>query len=170
MYPSDPFYPDAYYGGYDRRGTSSVDLTLASFLVLVCGIVMMVGSVTAWVSATALGHKVSVTGTEITGYTLLNGWFTFICGIALLVLGGLLAVSDDGAVRLLAILTAFTSLGLAVYDLVRVLHLISKAHSSASGLGSTGGLLSGGESVGFGLILVLVAATGAVLASLAARR
>ena len=168
-YPSDPLYPDAYHGGHDRRQASPVDLTLASFLVLMSGIVMMVGSVTAWLTATALGHKVSITGTQITS-GLLNGWFTFIAGITLLVLGGLLAVSDDAAVRLLAILASFTSLGLAVYDLIRVLHLTSKAHPPASGVGSIGGLLSGGEGLGFGLILVLVAATGAVLASLAARR
>jgi hypothetical protein len=132
----------------------------------------MLGSVTSWVTTTALGHAVSITGTQFSGSALVNGWFTFIGGITLLVLGGLLVVSDEGAVRVLGILFAVASLGLAVYDLVKILHLISKTHSPASAASSVGStaVLTGRLSVGFGLIMVLVAAAGAVLASLAARR
>jgi hypothetical protein len=131
---------------------------------------MMIGSATAWVSASTLGHTISVTGFQIAGSTVVTGSLTFTAGVTLLVLGGLLLVSDAGAIRLLGILTALTSLGLAGYDLARIMHLISRAHSSASGLAPNGAALPGRLSVGFGLIMVLVAAVGAVLTSLAARR
>jgi hypothetical protein len=141
-------------------------------LLLICGIVMMVGSVTAWVSGTAFGRTFTVAGSDSAISTAIgvNGWITFTGGVVLVLLGGLMLVSSDRSLRLLALVVAFASLGFAIYDVVRILDDISKDHTSAAKLGPVGLRIAGSESIGFGLILVLVAAVGALLATLVEMR
>jgi hypothetical protein len=79
-------------------------------------------------------------------------------------------VSSDRSLRLLALLVSLASLGFAIYDVVRIVDGISKDRSSVSKLGPVGLKIAGSESIGFGLILLLVAAVGALLATLVEMR
>lgn len=107
---------DRGYGSWETRSRNKVGAS--SLILFVCGILVMVGSVTAWVTVHSFGHTGSVTGTQLSGVDslgIVNGWFTFTGGVALLVLGGLMVVSTEVSVRVLAILVALATLGFAIY-------------------------------------------------------
>lgn len=131
-------------------------------LMMICGAVVMVASTMPWITANFLHHMSYVSGTDQAVATafVINGWVTFACGGALAVLSALMIVSDEGALRVLSGLVAATAVGLACYDLIRVLQQIHYARQSAARLYPTlaDGLL-GHAHVGYGLI-VLVAAAG----------
>jgi hypothetical protein len=151
---------------------SSASIKVAPMLLLVCGILMMVGSVTAWVSVTLLGHTISVAGSDgaVSAAIGVNGWITFTGGVALIVLGGLLLISSDPSLRLVATMVAVASLGFAVYDVARILDKLSQTDTSAAKLAPLPLKFFGGEHIGFGLILVLVASVGATLAAVVEQR
>ncbi len=149
------------------RGTP-VTVTVGSLLLFVCGIVIMVGSTTSWVSLSILGQTLSVSGTEvgIAPSIGINGWTTFTAGVVLVVLGGLILASAERSLRVVALVVAVVSLALAIFAVVRILQRISQSHLPAQ-LKSTPlrELFGGSASIGYGLILALVAATGATIAA-----
>jgi len=168
-YRSDPV---GVYGASARPLGARAPLTSVTagpIVLFLSGVVMMIGSVTSWVSVDLLGHSLSASGTDsgISAVLGLNGWITFIAGVVLLLLGGLMIVSSEPSLRLLAVLVALASLGVAIYAVIRVLWEISRSHPAVNNLGQPASqLLSGtSESIGFGLVLVLVAAVGATLAA-----
>jgi len=148
------------------------NLVVSRALILVTSVLIMIGSVTPWVTATILGRTVSVKGTDtgISNAIGVNGWITFIAGVVLLVIGALMLVSGETSLRGLAALAAATSLGVGIYCLVRILHELSKARASASRFGPLGRSLVGNTSIGFGLIMLLVAAVVALGATVAEAR
>jgi hypothetical protein len=160
------------YGHPGRPGGArgpSVTVTPASLAPFLCGIVIMVGSVTPWISISLLGHTVDVSGTNngVSNTIAVNGWFTFIAGVVLLLLGGLMIASRESSLRVVALLVSLVSVGLAVSATVRVLQKVSELHPTASQLRSPFHKLFAGTSasIGFGLILVLVAAVVAMIAT-----
>jgi uncharacterized membrane protein HdeD (DUF308 family) len=137
--------PQATYGRRDARtGAAGVAA------LFICGVLMMAGSTAAWVTTTSAGHTVSQPGIVGSGslFTQVNGWLTFIVGTVLLVLGAVMIVSREPALRLLALLFSLTGIGFGVSYLVRILHDMSKAHATHN------------TTVGWGLIVVLVGALG----------
>ncbi|HXQ60069.1 MAG TPA: hypothetical protein VN799_08215 [Acidimicrobiales bacterium] len=175
-----PGYPPGYQPGfagpygYAGRpagvGGSLVSLTPASLALFLSGIVIMVGSVTPWISISLLGHTLSVAGTDdgISATIGISGWITFTAGVVLLLLGGLMIASRESSLRVVALLVALVSVGLAAFAVVRVLQKISESHPTASQLRSSPiyQVFAGtSANVGFGLILVAVAATVALIAA-----
>jgi hypothetical protein len=142
--------------------------TAAPLIVLLAGAVMMIGSVTTWLTISFGGRSIGIAGTATSGgnggLSSVNGWFTFTGGIILLLLGGLMFASNDRSLRQLATFISFASLAYAIYDLVRILNDISHYNSSISRIGLPSSV-STGVDVGFGLMLVLFAGLVALVAS-----
>jgi hypothetical protein len=141
--------PQASYGSTDaRRGGGG------AAALFICGVLMMAGSTAAWVTTTVAGHTVSQPGIVGSGslFTQVNGWLTFIVGTALLVLGAVMIVSKEPALRLLAFFFSLAGVGFGISYLIRILHDISKAHATHN------------TTVGWGLIVVLVGAVGSFIA------
>jgi hypothetical protein len=134
---------------------------------MVAGVVMMVGSVTTWVSVSLAGHTVSVAGTAGRATANLakgDGWVTFSFGAVVVVMGGLGLVSKGSLLRLITSIVAMVGLGFAIYYVVHVLNAISKFHASVGEI--SGGAFAAHAQIGFGLIMVLAAAAAATLAAL----
>jgi hypothetical protein len=171
-----PMYVDPRMGPVrpSRIATSSALTSPATpFIVLLAGALMMIGSVTTWLTVSLGGHSLGVAGTDAAAgsgtLSSVNGWFTFTGGVVLLLVGGLMLVSAERSIRQLAAVVSFASLAYAIYDLIHILSDIS----NYNGFVHQGGLPSGlsiNVTVGFGLILVLVAGVAAVVASVMAAR
>jgi hypothetical protein len=132
-----------------RSSTSSSNLTVGLFVLLICGVLLLVGSDMSWVTASASfgGHSVTshIPGLSVT-YNV-NGYAVFICGIVLVALSAALMANDDWQLRLLSLVTAWASLGFAIYFLVRILQDINDNTSALAH-----------ADVGGGLIVVMIAA------------
>jgi hypothetical protein len=133
------------------------------------GIVTIVGSTLPWVSATILRHTATVAGTNhgITTAISVNGWVTIAGGAAVTLLASLMIVSGERALRWLATILSLATTGFAVYDIVRIVQKIDDAKTKAARLRApfVGNLL-GHITVGYGLIMVVAAASVAALAAL----
>lgn len=166
--PGPPSVPGQ-YGGWTTapRDATAVALTPGTSVLLVCAVLAMVGSVTPWVSVSLLGHSISANGIDsgIADTIGVNGWLTFAGGVVLVVLGSLMLVTRQRPLRQLAAAVAFALLGLAIYDISRVAYDVDRTPSSLTG---TPGTLFGSvsASVGWGLVLLTVAAVGAMAAAL----
>jgi hypothetical protein len=150
-YSANPYAPVSTPAAPPRPRAVSSSLTLGMLVLLASGILLMVGSVTSWVTASISsgGHAATIAGVpgiEATGLAV-NGYATFICGIVLVALAVALIVADDPSLRLLSLLAAWTSLGFAIYFLVRILQEINDNTSRFVN-----------ASVGPGLIVVMCAA------------
>lgn len=130
-------------------------------LMMICGAVVMVGSTMPWLTADFLDHMSYVSGTDQALATafVINGWATFAGGGSLAVLSALMIISDERALRTLTGVVAAATVGLAGYDLIRVLQQIHYARQSAARLSaSLSSGLAGHVHVGYGLIVVMAAA------------
>jgi hypothetical protein len=89
-----------------------------------------------------------------------NGYVTLTAGAVLVVFAGMLMVSDDTGIRMLAALFALATVGLGIYVVVRLLQKINDAHAPR------------GTSVdiGWGAVLVLGAAVVAALMAISELR
>jgi hypothetical protein len=149
-------------------------VTIGIVLLMASAIAMMVGSVTTWISSsgsvsntslgfggtagagTAVSAAVSGVSEGISGLIGINGFITLIAAVVVLVFAGLMAVSDDGSVRIVGCLVTLASLGVSIYAVVRLAQKLNQAHVPR---GVT-------VNVGWGVILTLGAAVLATLLAL----
>jgi hypothetical protein len=129
-----------------RSATSSGGI--GAVVLLVCGAVMIAGSIGAWFSASIFSFSQSEGGATHGG----PGWISLVAGIVLIVVGLMGIVTAGNGLRLVGVLGAVCSgagLGITVYLVDRFLSLpgSSVAH------------------VGWGLILVLVTSIISLVAS-----
>jgi hypothetical protein len=134
--------------------------------LLICSIMLILGAFTPWLTISLAGHSTSVGGTDpgISQLIGVNGWITFSAGILLFVLACMIVVSGEPLFRSVAVIVALGAAGFAIYDLVRMLQKISHAASAPStGLSSA---FHTNNYVGWGLIVTVVGACGALLLAL----
>jgi hypothetical protein len=143
-------------------------VTLGLFLLLVCAVAMMVGSVTTWISSStsisgslsgvAFSTSGAASGVDqgISNLIGINGFVTLIAGTVLLLFAGLMMVSEERSLRIVTCLFSVVSLGLSIFVIVRLIEKLRSAHP----------IHGTSFNVGWGAILVLGAAVVATLVSL----
>ena len=142
-----------------RSTATGFTFNLGVFLLLVCGIALMYGSVGEWVHVSgSLGiadFHVSYNGIDPGISTLIgvNGWVTFIGGILLVIFACFEMTSEEQLLAIFTILIAAVTTVFAIYDMFRIVQKISQVPAS----------VSPDVSVGWGLICVLSAAVLATL-------
>ena len=155
---ANPYVPMA----MTKTTTTGLTFNLGVFLLLVCGIALMYGSVGSWVHLTGnLGianFHVSFDGIDPGISTLIgvNGWVTFIGGVLLVIFGCFEMMSEELQLAIFATVIAAVTTVFAIYDMFRIVQKISQVPSPASA----------NVSVGWGLICVLSAAVLATLISI----
>jgi hypothetical protein len=134
--------------------------------LLICSILLILGAFTPWLTISLAGHSTSVGGTDpgISQLIGVNGWVTFSAGILLFVLACMIVVSGEPLFRSVALLVGVGAAGFAIYDLVRILQKISQAASASSS--PLNAVLQTKNYVGWGLIVTVVGACGALLFTL----
>jgi hypothetical protein len=152
-------------GEHDGATTSAFKASYVALLL--AGVLVIVGSITSWISVSLFGHTVSVAGTDrvISNAISINGWITVALGIVILLIGALMMVSPEASLRLLAICITGLTLGFSTYYVVRVVQELSKAHAAAARYAGFGRSFPVSEHIGWGLVVLLVAAVGAVISS-----
>ena len=148
-------------------------VTFGTIGLLISGVMLIVGSFTPWVTVSIASLSISASGTNsgISDLIGVNGWITFAGGVLVLVFVLMAAVSADAVFRTLTLLTAVVVTGFAVYDLVRIVQKISQqspAHPTFNGAPITA--LQANASVGWGLIVVVIGALGALLCAVGQAR
>ena len=149
--PTSPLAP--------RSTATGFTFNLGVFLLLVCGIAVMYGSVGEWVHISgSLGianFHVSYNGIDPGISTLIgvNGWVTFIGGILLVIFACFEMTSEEQLLGVFTTLIAAATAVFAIYDMFRIVQKISQVPAS----------VSADVSVGWGLICVLSAAVLATL-------
>jgi hypothetical protein len=150
--------------------TSTRTVTLAMMGLLVCSVIIIVGSLTPWITVAFGVLSSSVNGNDAGISTVIgvDGWVTFAGGILLFVLVGFTAFTGERAWRVCAVGLALAVGGFATYDLVRIIQKIStfSAASNSSGKVASSILTHFDVNVGWGLIILLVGAFGAILFAL----
>lgn len=144
------------------RPASSVTVGIAGLLL--CGVLLIVGSVTPWltVSFGAVSASTSGTSIPISHVFVANGWFTLCGGVLLIVLASLISASGAPVLRTLSLLTALAAAASALYGLVRILQLISRA-STPTFNAAVFNAIKANPRVGWGLIVAVVGGIGAVI-------
>ncbi len=140
-------------------------VTGAGIVLLISCILIIVGSFTTWFTISLASLNVSVSGTD-SGVSFLigvNGWITFAGALLLFILFCMTVVSGEPIFRTLAVLVAVATAGFAVYDLVRISQKISQVPNGQFGPVQLGHAFSTNASVGWGLIVVVIGAAGALL-------
>lgn len=144
-------------GGYAPRSRRRI--SLRSLILVPFGAGMIFGSATVWISASVGPATVSVDGTDraISQAYGVNGWESLAAG-ALLAGSGLgLVAWRIWVLKLLAFIGALAGLGIGVYSLIRILHDMSSAHTKIAQHSPLATQLLGSSSIGYGLIVVVVA-------------
>jgi hypothetical protein len=152
-----------------HTGRPTTIITAGVAGLLVCSILLVLGSFTPWLSISIAGHGTSVSGTDsgISQLIGVNGWITFSAGILLFILTCMIVVSGEPLFRSVALVIALAAAGFAIYDLVRMLQKISQAASSSStGLGAA---FHTDNDIGWGLIVVVIGGIGAFLCAMSIR-
>lgn len=140
-----------------RRTSSDSATSLGLVLLLASGVLLIVGSTTTWIHASAsfgsfFHLSVSVNGLDSAIATLfgINGYATIACGVVVVALSAASMAADDSSLRRLTLVAGLTSLGFTAYFVVRVVEKVTAAngHGSATvGVGvfllGVGGLLAG---------------------------
>ena len=145
--------------GADRSTATGFTFNLGVFLLLVCGIAVMYGSVGEWIhisgSVGIANFHVSYNGIDPGISTLIgvNGWVTFIGGILLVIFACFEMTSEEQLLGVFTTLIAAATAVFAIYDMFRIVQKISQVPAS----------VSADVSVGWGLICVLSAAVLATL-------
>ncbi len=150
---------------------SSTTVTGTSAGLLVCCVLLILGSFTPWITVSFANQSLSAAGTDssISDLIGINGWITFSAGILLFVLVCMMVVSGEPLFRTLALVIALVTAGVAIYDLVRILQKISQASSpSVNGIPVSG--LRPDNSIGWGLIVVVIGAIGALICAVGESR
>jgi hypothetical protein len=151
--------PYAPVSTFAKPTATGVTFSLGVFVLLVCGIALMYGSVGSWVHVSGnfgvANFHASINGTDPGISTLIgvDGWVTFIGGVLLVVFACFAMTSEELQIAIFtAIIAAATSV-FAIYDMFRIVQKISQVPASAGA----------NVSVGWGLICVLSAAVLAML-------
>jgi hypothetical protein len=136
---------------------------------MVSSVMLILGSFTPWITVSVASLSASINGTDtgISDLIGVNGWITFSAGILLFVLVCMVAVSDEPLFRTAAVVIALVAAGFAVYDLVRVVQKISNTPALPSAV-PVSHLAS--TNVGWGLIVVVIGAAGALVCSVSEAR
>ena len=117
--------------------TTGLTFNLGVFLLLVCGIALMYGSVGSWVHVTGnfgiANFHVSFDGIDpgITTLIGVNGWMTFIGGILLVVFACFEMMSEELQLAIFTVVIAGATTVFAIYDMFRIVQKISQVPSSA---------------------------------------
>jgi hypothetical protein len=132
---------------YRQRSNDSA-LSLGLVLLLGSGVLLMVGSVTTWIHASAsfgtyFHLSVSLNGLDAGTSSLfgINGFATFTCGVVLVGLGCAAMAGDDSSMRLLTLVVGLTSLAFASYFVVRVIEKVTNGSGHGSATVGTGIIL-----------------------------
>jgi Protein of unknown function (DUF2510) len=146
-------------------------VTAATVGLLLSSVLLIVGSFTPWITVSIGNMTVSGSGTDIaiSHQFLVNGWFTLTAGGLLFVLACMIVSSGDALFHSLAVLISLLAAAFGVYALVRILQAISQAYPASVKVFALSPLKPD-ASVGWGLIVVLVGAAGAVLCAIGGRR
>jgi uncharacterized membrane protein len=154
--------------GTTKRARQTVTVTAGFGGLFICGVLLILGSVTPWVTVSFVNQSTSVQGTDITiSHTfLVNGWFTLPIGILLLLLTFLGVTSGERVIRGTLLLLSLAGAAVAVYALVRILQLISQSSAPTFNGVPIKLPVQPNASVGWGLIVLLIGAVGAVLCAL----
>lgn len=155
------------------RPVTTASVTPAALGVIVCSVLLIVGSFTTWITVSIAGLSTSASGTNggISDLIGTNGWVTFAGALMLLGFACLKAVNPQPLFRTLTLVIAVVVAGFAVFDLVRIVQKVSAAPSFAPFLSGTP--LQGlrpDVNVGWGLIVLVVAALGALGCAIAEAR
>jgi hypothetical protein len=145
------------------QGHATASVTVIDAGLLICSVLVIVGSFTPWLTISVLGHSVGASGTDfsISRSFLVNGWLTLAAGIILFILGCMIVVSAEPFFRTMSLLFSLAAVTFAVYALVRVLQALSET-STPTFDGSTISIpFKPDVNVGWGLIVLLIGALGA---------
>ena len=152
------------------RPSATVGIGLIGLLV--SSVLVIFGSITPWVTVSFAGQSLSASGTDspvwqsVTG----NGWITVFCGVLLFILACMVAISGAPLFRTMALLISLAAAAFAIYDLVRVLQSLSKVNSLTINGASITSPVMPDINVGWGLIVVVVGAVGAVICAVSETR
>lgn len=151
-----------------RRERQTVTVTAGFGGLFICGVLLILGSVTPWVTVSFVDQSTAVQGTDITisHAFLVNGWFTLPIGILLLLLTFLGVTSGERVIRGTLLLLSLAGAAVAVYALVRILQLISQSSAPTFNGVPIKLPVQPNASVGWGLIVLVIGALGAVLCAL----
>lgn len=149
-----------YAGAFPSRPKAAgFSFNLGVFLLLVCGVALMYGSVGAWVHVSGnvgvANFHASLNGTDpgITNLIRVNGWVTFIGGVLVVIFACFAMTSEELQPAIFTVIITFVTAVFAAYDMFRIVQKISQVPASAGA----------NISVGWGLICVLSAAVLALL-------
>ena len=158
-YPGFGSRPYARPPGGRSQTTSTV--TFGTIGLLISSVMLIVGSLTPWITVSFAGLSISASGTDsgISSLIGVNGWITFSGGILLLVFVCMAVISADAVFRGLALVVVLVVTGFAAYDLVRIVQKISQVSPGRSTFnGAPINALQANASVGWGLIVVAIGA------------
>ena len=163
--------PSAAYSSYGAQSSPQRPFTASSltpgilFLVL-AAVLMIVGSIGDWATAHIGPLSIGASGTDsaVSQSYGVNGWVTFALAMILILLAVLMSVSEDATLRSVTVLISVVSLGFTLYFFSRVLHDVLKSQPTRFGP------LGAGVDVGWGIVLLLIAALGAFAAAIAEAR
>jgi hypothetical protein len=147
------------------RSVTTPTLTGAAIGVFCSSVLIIVGSFTPWLTISFAAFSGSASGTDgsISDLIGVNGWITFAGGLVLLIFFCLMAVSPAPLFGSITLVVAAVVAGFAVYDLVRIVQKISQASSVTPAFNASP--LRGLQpdiTVGWGLIVLVIAALGAL--------
>lgn len=163
----------ATYPGFGTRASVSTSqarlqtaptVSGAGLGLLLSSVMLIVGSFTPWatVSLASLSYSASGTDSSISDAIGVNGWITFACGLLLFILACMSMISPEPLFRSGALIVAVVATGFAVYDLVRIIQKTSHS-ANPSFNGQVIHQLTASASVGWGLIVAVIGAIGALL-------
>ena len=145
-----------------RSRSTGFSVNLGVFLLLVCGIALMYGSVGEWIhvsgSVGVADLHVSFNGIDpgVTTLIGINGWATFIGGILIAIFACFEMTSEELQLSIFTTLITAVTTVFAIYDIFRIVQKINQVPSTSAA----------NVSVGWGLICVLSAAVLALLIAL----
>ncbi len=152
--PLPPY--SAAYTQTNRRPVVMSPVTGGMAGLLFCSLLLILGSLTPWISVSLGSLSTSISGTDsgISALIGVNGWITFAAGIVLFILVCMSVISDEPIFRSAAFVVALACAGFAAYDLIRILQKISE---------QPGGF--GHANIAWGLIVTVIAAIGSLIAA-----
>ena len=154
--------------GTPKRQRQTVTVTAGFGGLFICGVLLILGSVTPWVTVSFANQSLSAQGIDITisHSFLANGWFTLPIGILLLLLTFLGVTSGEPFIRVMLLVLSLAAAAVAVYALVRILQAIAQSSAPTFNGAPIKLPVQPTASVGWGLIVLLIGAVGAVVCAL----
>jgi hypothetical protein len=162
-------------GGAPARSFTPVSkVTAGTIGLLISSILLVVGSFTPWITVSVASLSVSISGTDsgISDLIGVNGWITFAGAILLFILVCMSVISNEQMFRSFALIIAVVVTGFAVYDLVRIVQKLSQVSPVHPGIGGPSALnaLAPDINVGWGLIVLVIGALGALVCAIGEAR